>query len=89
MLLTLFYLPVRLLELNFEVKVYENYKQGEVLDKICEGLHLSRQFDRNGKSFLSMLYKRPFTVKTFNKKMSGMCALDQKFGHLLLVAKLG
>lgn len=39
MLLILFYLSVRLQELNFEVKVYENYKQEEVLDKIGEGSH--------------------------------------------------
>lgn len=37
MLLILFNLSVRLRELNFEVKVYENYKQEEVLDKIGEG----------------------------------------------------
>lgn len=39
MLLILFYLSIRLRELNFEVKVYENYKQEEVLNKIGEGSH--------------------------------------------------
>lgn len=39
MLLIPFYLSIRLRELHFEVKVYENYKQEEVLDKIGEGLH--------------------------------------------------
>lgn len=33
------YVPPRLKELNFEVKVYENYKQEEVLDKINKGEH--------------------------------------------------
>lgn len=42
-LLILFYLSVRLQELNFEVKVYDNHKQEEVLNKIGEGAHVRSQ----------------------------------------------
>lgn len=42
-LLILLYLSVRLQELNFEVKVYDNHKQEEVLDKIGEGAHVRSQ----------------------------------------------
>lgn len=44
MLLILFYLSVRLRELNFEVKVYDNHKQEEVLNKIGEGAHSGVKF---------------------------------------------
>lgn len=47
-LLIFFYLSVRLQELNFEVKVYDNHKQEEVLDKIGEGAHVRSQICRHG-----------------------------------------
>lgn len=47
-LLILFYLSVRLQELNFEVKVYDNHKQEEVLDKIGEGAHVRSQICWHG-----------------------------------------
>lgn len=47
MLLIVFHLSARLRELNFEVKVYENYKQEEVLDKIGEGSYSEVGLIRN------------------------------------------
>lgn len=43
----MFYVPPRLKELNFEVNVYDNYKQEEVLDIINQGEHARVQTEIN------------------------------------------
>lgn len=45
MFLILFYLSVSLQELNFEVKMYENYTRVEVLCELEKGAHLEVKFN--------------------------------------------